>query len=79
MLARIRDNGPVVVCDGCQTEIRDQTGVVLWLINGPQRATVMVIHQRCESSGLVKMLLPRGHRQQPLSQYLETILEVISV
>jgi hypothetical protein len=79
MLARIRDKGRVVLCDNCQTEIQDNTSVVLWKKDGPPKATVVTVHKRCEDSSFVKMLLPHGHRQQPLSQFLEGILEAISI
>jgi hypothetical protein len=79
MLGRIRDQGGVVLCDACDTEICDNAGVVLWKKDGPPQAAVLTVHKRCESSEMVRLFYPHGYRQQPLSQFLEGILEAISV
>jgi len=68
----------MILCDSCQTAITDQAGVVLWMANGLQPRTVLTVHKRCQDSPLIKMFLPHGRREQPLAQFLETVLEVIS-
>jgi len=79
MLARIRDHGPVMVCDVCNPTVRDNAGVVAWERDGQARQSVLVLHKACLADPIVKLLCPHGTRQQPLSQYLETLLEGICV
>jgi hypothetical protein len=79
MLGRIRDQGGVVLCDVCDAGIRDNTGVVILKKDGPPQAAVLTVHKRCESSEVVRFFYPHSYRQQPLGQFLEGILEAISV
>ena len=77
MLAKSRDWGPVLLCDACQTEIV-ALGKVLWKFNGKPSSNVLIVHDHCEQSSIVDMLLP-SHHKQPLNLYLECLLEKISV
>ena len=79
MLGRIKDAGPTIRCDACSEDIVDNGGLVVWEKGGPQQASVLVIHKRCEGNPIVRTLYPRGIRQQPLAQYLETLLECLTV
>lgn len=78
MLAKSKERGPVILCDACQTEIT-ALGQVLWKFDGKQSTSVMIVHDHCEESSLVKMLLPREYHKQPLNIYLECLLEKISI
>jgi hypothetical protein len=81
MLGRIRDRGDwsaCVLCDVCNEPIQDGNGIALWAVSGPQKATVMAVHKRCVSSEVVRYFYPR-YREQPLSQYIESILEGTTV
>ena len=78
MLAKSKERGPVILCDSCQTEIT-ALGQVLWKFDGKQSTSVLIVHNGCQESSLVKMLLPREYHKQPLAGYLECLLEKISV
>jgi hypothetical protein len=79
MLGRIRDKGPILLCDVCQQPMTDQAARVLWEIDGPPTQSVWVIHDRCEASEMVRFFLKQRYRQMRLGAYLEQILEGISV
>jgi hypothetical protein len=78
MLAKSKERGPVLLCDNCQTEIT-ALGQALWKFDGQTIRSVLVVHDHCEESSLVKMLMPRGYHTQPLAGYLECLLEKLSV